>query len=409
MRPMHDFSMELNFTGIYKRFKNAPIAIREAMCLQAQFPSVLSDILEQDALAGRVEWGQVGFSPHNNPPNCGYGYYCNDEKIIEAIEKGEIPLGQRNELWNMLHFWKKETTQNQVEAAFDPRMTQYLFRDEINPLPFNYKPMVAQPIYRMAGVFVDYSKLLKLGVSGLRKEISSHHEKAVLENGDAAFYEGMLLVLDVFSDSCHYYQDQALQKAESAGSPERKQELLTMAASLATVANDPPATFQEALQMSWLYTLMCGTLELGRMDIYLGDFYAQDIDHGIITEEQALKLMRSLWRIINDLFREVDGRIIIGGKGRPNEKNADRFALLALETTRTYGRAKLPQLTLRFYEGMNPRLIGKALELIGEGHTFPLLYNDDVLIPATQSAHNVPERIEGGGNNSAQWLGPHHP
>ena len=63
----------------------------------------------------------------------------------------------------MLHFWKTETTQNQVESAFDARMSHYLFRDEINSLPFNYKPMVAQPIYRMAGVFVNYSKLLRPG------------------------------------------------------------------------------------------------------------------------------------------------------------------------------------------------------------------------------------------------------
>ena len=134
---------------------------------------------------------------------------------------------------------------------------------------------------------------------------------------------------------------------------------------------------------------MCGTLELGRMDVYLGDFYIRDLESGRLTHDEALQLMLSLWKLINDQYREVDGRIIIGGKGRPNEANADSFALLALETVQAYGKAILPQLTLRFYTEMNPALMEKALSLIGEGHTFPLLYNDDVLIPAVQKAMEV--------------------
>ena len=68
MESLSDFSMELNFTDTYKKYKNDHIAIREAMCLKAQFPAILSKILDDDLLAGRIEWGQVGFSPHNNPP-----------------------------------------------------------------------------------------------------------------------------------------------------------------------------------------------------------------------------------------------------------------------------------------------------------------------------------------------------
>jgi pyruvate-formate lyase len=388
-----DFSMELKFTSTYKQYKHDHVALREAMCLGVQFPAILTEILENDVVAGRIEWGQVGFSPHNNPAGCGYGYYCNDVKIIEAIERGNIPLSQRDGVWDMLHFWKKESTQHLVEAAFTDKMKPVLFRDEINSLPFNYKPMIAQPIYRMAGVFVDYQKLLRLGIPGLVKEVTEYRDQAIANGGDYKLYEGLLISLEVLANSCRYYQQMALQKAESTLSPERKAELQKMATVLGNIAVARPQTFREALQMAWLYTLMCGTLELGRMDVYLGEFYAHDIDHGIITEEEALVLMRSIWKLINDQFREVDARIIIGGRGRTDETTADRFALLALETTRTFGRAILPQLTLRFYEGMNPLLMQKAYQLIGEGHTFPLLYNDDVLVPGVANAHCVPMEI----------------
>jgi pyruvate-formate lyase len=386
MLPETDFSREIHFTETYKHYKDAPIAIREAMCLKAQYPAFFTEIRGSDLIAGRMNWGLVGFSPHNGPPLSGYAYYCFDQKIIAALEKGNVPIAQRDAVMDLLHFWKKETTQRKVEAEFTERMVPVLYRDEIDTLPFNYKPMIGIPIYRMAGVFVDYEKLLRLGIPGLLQEVRARREEAKRSGGDEALFEGLAISLEVLADCCRFYHQQAVQLAAGEPDPQRKGELSALADVLLKISCEKPETFHEALQLAWLYTQICGTLELGRMDVYLGDFYVQDLDKGRITEAQALALMRSLWKIINDEYREVDGRVIIGGKGRPNEANADRFALLALETTRTYGKAILPQLTLRFYEGMNPEIMKTALALIGEGHTYPLLYNDDVLIDSVQNA-----------------------
>ena len=393
MQKIDDFSMELNFTEIYKRNKDEHIAIREARCHQAQFPAILTEIQENDRLAGRTFWGWIGFSPHNAPGGAAYGYFCHEQKIIEAIERGNIPVEQRDGVHEILHFWKKETSKAKVEAAFTEKMLPILFRDEIVSLPYNFKPMIAQPIYRMAGVFVDYEKLLRLGIPGLKEEVTENLNLSKASGGDYQLYEGMLIALDVIVDSCRHYEKQAIEKARATSDPKRAKELLQLAEVLNKNAVSKPGSFYEALQLSWLYTLMCGSLESGRVDVYLGDFYVHDIDNGIITEDEALSLMHSFWRLINDLFRDVDGRVIIGGKGRRNEKNADRFALLVLETTRTYGKAILPQLTLRFYDGMNPLLMEKSLTLISEGHTFPLLYNDDVLVPGVAGAHDVPVEV----------------
>lgn len=391
MEANFDFSTEINFTKVYRENSNQHPAIREAMCLKAQFPAVLGEIEDGDKIAGRVNWGQVGFSPHNNPPESGYGYYCNDLVVIDAIEKGEIPLYQRDDIWEMLHFWKQESSQHKVEAAFNDKMKANLFYDMVHPLPFNYQPMIGQPIYRMAGIFLDYQKLLHLGLSGLREKIAALMQEAEFdENKDTELYKGMLIALDVFSESCIYCSNQAKKKAEEETNPQRILELQKMSEVLEIIANDPPNTFREALQLSFLYSLMCGTLEFGRMDVYLADFFIRDIEHNIITRDEALDLMHSVWQLINDQIREVDGRVVIGGKGRHNEDNANEFALLALETTRTYGKAILPQLTLRFYDGMDQRLMETAYELFEEGHTFPLLYNDDVLVPAVSRAFDVP-------------------
>ena len=101
-------------------------------------------------------------------------------------------------------------------------------------------------------------------------------------------------------------------------------------------------------------------------------------------------MVQSLWQLIADRGIFFNGRVIVGGRGRPNATNADCFAMLAMEATRTVVETE-PQLTLRFYSDQNPALMQKALDVLGEGRTYPMLYNDDVNVPAVQHAFGVGE------------------
>ena len=382
-----DFTMEIEFTDVYRKYKNDHVAIREAMCLNAQFPAILTGIGEKDLFAGRVAYGAVGFSPQFG----GFGYFCNDFKILDAIEKEDINFEQRNQLMELLQFWRKETATRKIEAAFTDEMNKVLCKEKLTEFPFLYEPEIATPLYRMAGVYIDYEKLMKLGIAGMKAEVADLKEKAEKNGGDVKLFEAMAIALDNFSRVCHFYQAQARELSINCKEEKRSRELETMAGILGKIASSKPGTFREAIQLAWLYSTVCGSLEFGRMDVYLGDFYANDIDNGIITEEEALSYLQSIWRLIGELIVDVDGRVILGGKGRPNEKNADRFAMLAMEATHTI-KSVLPQLTLRFYEGMNPELMKKALDIIGEVSTFPLLYNDDVNVPAVSKAFQVSEK-----------------
>jgi pyruvate-formate lyase len=130
------------------------------------------------------------------------------------------------------------------------------------------------------------------------------------------------------------------------------------------------------------------------MDVALGDLLAQDLEAGRLTEPEALSLVQALWRLMvarrkaAGEIAEFNARVVVGGKGRRNPDNADRFALLAMEASRTVVETE-PQLTLRMYRGMNPALEEKAFSVLGEGRVYPMLYNDDVNIPAVQRAFGV--------------------
>jgi pyruvate-formate lyase len=200
----------------------------------------------------------------------------------------------------------------------------------------------------------------------------------------------MLIALQLLADICLRYATQARQLAAQTEDEAWEVELLQMAGILERITVSAPQSLQEGLQLYWLYALISGVVNYGRMDVALGDLLSKDLDSGTLTLERALDLLIALWQMIADRHIFFNGRIILGGKGRPNEANADRFALLAMEATRRVIETE-PQLTLRFYKGQNPALMAKALDVLAEGRTYPMLYNDDVNIPAVASAFGVDE------------------
>ena len=166
-------------------------------------------------------------------------------------------------------------------------------------------------------------------------------------------------------------------------------ELREMARILNKLPLQKPESFREGIQLINLYTVLEGARNYGRLDDALAALYCQDIDNSVISEEEGIRLLSGLWKLIIDRGYRYDSRIIIGGAGRKDEKSANRLVLAIMETSR---RVKdiVPQLAFRFSKNQDPALYQKALDVIGEGNPFPMLYNDDVNIPAVQKAFNVP-------------------
>lgn len=256
------------------------------------------------------------------------------------------------------------------------------------------QPVPASPIIRMAGAYVNYDHLLQVGICGLEDEIRSARKTAQEQERDVVIYDCMLGALEVLKDVCRHYQAQASELAQNAATPQRRREMQDLAAALEQITKRAPQSMLEAIQLAWLYSMMAQLIEFGRMDVYLGDFYCHDIDNGIITEAQALRMVQSFYRLVDHLDCDTDGRVIVGGYGRRNPGNADRFCMVAIEACRTV-REILPQFTLRFNRETPKEVWDASMRCIGEGRTFPLLYNDDVLVPGVMHAFRVPrERAE---------------
>ena len=371
------FDLELAFTKFYQAHRDLPKATREAECLGFLLPKMRVAWREGELLVGRIAYPLVGFSPEPQ----GYGYYCTENAISERLEKNPPAEDQRKEIEGMLAFWRTENTEVQTRATYPADVLKALPGEEWTP-----EAGAAFPIYRLAGLTLDYEKLLRIGLSGLSEECRALAEAGAgpEDASRAEFGRACVAAVQLIAESCTWHACEIRSRATDA-------QALELAGVLERIAQNPPQSFYEAVQLFWIFAIQSGTWNYGRLDDFLGPFLVRDLDAGVLTEARALEILQTLWLLICDYDNKFNNRIMIGGRGRRNEAAADRFALLAIEATRTVLRNQ-PQLSLRFYTGQNPALFEAAMNCLGEGRTFPILYNDDVNIPAFAKALGVSEK-----------------
>lgn len=373
------------FTEAHRAHRNEHHAVREAMCLQKQYPATLGNIRPGDLFAGRRsgEWlayaGSIWWAEYPDK-HLGrlvggkQGGYCFDFAAVSKLAQN--PLEQRL-LCDLSEYWANECTSVKTQALWDDQMREYLSgAGQFGGVNFGF------------ACALDIDRLLRRGIPGLIEDIEASQRSNV--DGDPGFYEGLRIAMDVFVNVCRHYEAEARQTAER--NPTTKRHYEEMAATLAAIVLHQPATLREAIQLAWLYILLTGGkhVDAPRLDVALGDFYSGDIDEERLSEQTALDLVTGLWQLFHETGEDAMCRIVIGGAGRRNEANADRFAMAAMEATRRFCKIT-PQLTLRIYKGQNPSLLNTAFDVLGEGCLYPMLYNDDVVIPGVAKRLGVPE------------------
>ena len=397
-KPRLNFDELLNhmeaFTEVYKECKDEHPAIREAKCLDAQYPQIMLDIMPNDLFCGRADIFPLGMNAQYI--NSEWGFAMNFDWFEEKISDDSIPEEDRKRFEKLREYWKNHTSTKKFLAEMDEQDKVYMITGGVTDgsvLDLANFPHGATALQRVAGIFLDYHKLLSYGLQGLY-ELINEKQKEHPEN-DPNFYEGMRMALKTIMRTLSWYADQAKELYEKETEEQRKKDLKEMERICRKLITDKPETFREAIQLVIIYTLIDGAREWGRMDDYLALYYKKDMEKGIIDEEEAIRLLTSFWQLMIVKEQVTDDRVIIGGLGRKHPKEADELAMVIMEVSR---RVKdiVPQLTLRMYEGMDSRLYEKALECIGEGCTYPMLYQDENIIPGVMKVFGIDEEAAKG-------------
>jgi len=361
------------YTEAHRCHAESPKEIREAACLRVLYPTLFREIEDADLFIGRLDFLPIGFGCVTSVG--GVGHYCVFAKL-RAFQK-ELPDEDKPRVDALYEYWLGHDTKTLYCRDVLTDATVGAFVD------CEY-PLIATA--RLSGMMLDYWKLMDLGIGGMRREI----EKKLADEPGNSFCQGALECLTLFVDCAAYLQGMAARHMETAGSARRK-ELELIIESLEMIKNDKPQTFHQALQLFWLYALLAGVINYGRMDDVLGPFLARDLASGRLTEDEAYAYIKSLWTMIENRRTTVNGRIIVGGRGRRNPKEADVFLRIAMKVAYDC-RYVEPQFTFRFDKNTPQDMMDMALDCLGAGATYPTFYNDDVHIPAVQFGMRIDEK-----------------
>ena len=351
--PIEQLELMEKYTDTYKANMDQDKAIREVRCLEVIYPTLFRKAEPGDKLAGRLDFLPIGFGCVTSVG--GVGHYCVFHKLRALKE--QLPQSEHSRVDALYDFWQ----QHDLKTLY----CQDVLNDTTTGrfIDCDYPYMATA---RLSGMMLNYRKLMNLGVDGLEATIEKKRQEA-----DNPY-------LEASADMVRLFRKVILHEAkitEDAG----------LKADLEYIASHKPKTFRQALQLFWLYALCAGCINYGRMDVVLGPYLKHDIDNGVITEDEALELLGSLWTLIENRRTTVNGRIIVGGKGRDNVEACDLFCRLCLKVCMEK-RYVEPQFTLRFDSTTPDDIMDMAYECIAAGATYPTLYNDDVNVPAVQYA-----------------------
>lgn len=370
MTPDQQLDLMEQYTRVYDANLDAAKEQRELACLQVLYPALLRRIEPDDLFAGRLDFLPIGFGCVTSLG--GVGHYCVFGKL-KALKEKLDGAGQAR-LDALYQYW----LDHDLKTLY---CKDVLTDDTIGRFIDCEFPLIATA--RLSGMMLDYEALLEGGVDGLRARISRGRQK----NGDNAFYRAGEACLDLFCTCARHYAAQARDLAQGAADA-RAVQLQRMTEDLEAVCHGAPVSFPQALQLFWLYALLAGVINYGRLDDLLGPYLARDLAEGRLTEDEAYEYMKCLWRMIENRRTTVNGRIIVGGYGRKHPAQADIFLRLGLRAAAEL-RYVEPQFTLRITKDTPEDVWDVALESLGRGATYPTLYNDEVNVPAVMHAMRV--------------------
>lgn len=374
--PGEQLALMEEYTETYKRYANSDKARREVECLKIIYPTLFRHIEEKDLIAGRLDFLPIGFGCVTSVG--GVGHYCVFHKL-RAFKETLATSEEKSRVDALYDFWQG----HDLKTLY----CQDILGDATTGFFMQYEPPYMATA-RLSGMMLNYQKLVDLGVDGLKSEV---RRRITETKGANEFLLASFDALELFQEVVAY-EAELCREARVGATPERIAQLKLMEKDLLAIREAKPQTFHQALQLIWLYALCAGCINYGRLDTVLGPFLKHDLDFGVITEQGAYDYVRSLWTLIENRRTTVNGRVIVGGQGRPDPNAADIFARVCLKVCKDC-RYVEPQFTLRFDSTTPDDIMDMAYDAIGAGATYPTLYNDDVEVPAVEYGMRVPRKI----------------
>ncbi|MEI6808042.1 MAG: pyruvate formate lyase family protein [bacterium] len=225
---------------------------------------------------------------------------------------------------------------------------------------------------------MNIATLLKLGFSGIETTARSNAKKL---SGDQAAY--LLAIADTHKAAGLFIAAHAQAAESAAGSAGADAvRLKRIAGSCFNLAQRPPSTFLEAVQLFWFAYVIRGRGTIGRLDQHLNPFYQADLKAGRITRMEALGILSALWDLINIAGSgDTLANIMLGGQDRDGNDSVNDVSYLIIDVTIAH-RGTDPHVNVRVHSNSPQAWLEKIAGLQLDGRGKGTVYNDELIVAA---------------------------
>jgi formate C-acetyltransferase len=242
-----------------------------------------------------------------------------------------------------------------------------------------------------------------------------------LNDPQAADKAAELTAMDISCDAVVVFAERQAALAEKMAAeeadPQKRTELVRIAANCRWVPAQAPRDFWEALQMYWFVHLGAITelngwdaMSPGRLDQHLYPFYRKGLADGSLDKESARELLECFWIKVNNqpappkvgVTAQESGtyndftNINIGGLTREGADGVNAVSYLILEVIDEMHLLQ-PQANVQISQKTPNRFLKEACRVIRKGYGYPSVFNtDEVIMEQIRTGKSLEDAREGG-------------
>ena len=250
--------------------------------------------------------------------------------------------------------------------------------------------------------FPGHEIILKKGFNGLIQQVHDAKKEFSGDKDKLLFFESVIIVLRGAKTYVKRFSNLAKEMAKNESDPQRKNELLRTAEICSNISENPPKTFEEALQLVYFTHVIAGledggfAISIGRLDQILYPFYSNDKKQNRIKDKKVKFLIECFYLKLTTLWNYILHKGIIAAEGPPIAQNltiggidkegndvTNDLSFILLEAYK-HLKTVQPAFSVRIHEKTPDDLILKTGDAIKSGASIAL-FNDLVMIKGLNS------------------------
>ena len=379
-------------TEAYQKFAGDAVPLFRAKVVNYIMEHMTTLIMEDELIVGTPTNKYRGANLHPEFQSSTQFYLKElDDFPVRTKDPYDISPEDKKLILEYLPYWEGKAMQDIARPAL-PRHTVECMADDIITVGLTNG---------VSGeTTCDHEKLLTVGLKGYMEECQANIDAMIpgcqLDEEKINFWQACIIQSQGLITYAHRMAEEAERQAAECTDEKRKQELLTIAENCRVVPENPPQTFQQALQMVWFahvyfHIEVCTTANgFGRFDQYMWPYYKKDvIDDKRITQEEALEMLECFYLKACEVFEVRDHWyaqsfagypmweiLIVGGQTPDGRDATNELSYVCLEAANQL-KTTQPVMAVRVWEGTPEALIRKGCEMIQDGQANPGFFNDN--------------------------------